>query len=218
MKVNKLVPNVYYKESRDFSYIGRLLEVAINYLKTNVDLVSKSVNASSSSNLINLLTSSLGFESKHEYTNEDLVKPCSSFVYLVRNKGSIRAIEDTINILLRSQNISYNMDLYYEDEDRHSIIVEIPYDLEDTVLLDDVFDYILPTGTIYKYIRVAKETPQITSSIGTSETVEIIRANNFQFGQISGDNNSDDSSYTNRSMTYTSTTAEQEKVDEEIGE
>ena len=214
MRVENLVPEVYYKESRDFSYIGRVLEVAFNYLKTNVDLVGKSVNVDSSSNLINLLVSSLGFESKHEYTNEDLVKLCSSFVYLVRNKGSIRAIEDTINILLRSQNISYDMDLYYEEDDKHSIIVEIPQDLEDTVLLDDVFDYILPAGIIYRYIRVAKDKPQIASSIGVGESVEIIKANNFQLGQISGNDNSDDNVYTNRSMTYTSTTAEQEEVDD----
>jgi len=214
MRVENLVPIVYYKESRDFSYIGRLLEIAFNYLKTNVDLVGTSVNVLSSGNLINLLVSSLGFESKHEYTNEDLIKLCSSFVYLVRNKGSIKAIEDTINILLRSQNITYDVDLDFDAEDRQSIIIEIPEELEDTVLLDDVFDYILPTGILYKYVRVSKTKPHYTSMFDTQEVVSIERANNIELGQISGNNNSDDSVYPDRSMTYTSTTAEQEEIDD----
>lgn len=215
MIVSKLVPEVYYKESRDFSYIGRLLEVVFNYMKTNTDLVGKSVNVNSSSNLINLLVSSLGFESKHEYTNEDLVKLCSSFVYLVRNKGSVKAIEDTINILLRSQNIVFDMDLNFEDPSDNTtpLIVEIPEELEDTALLDDVFDYILPAGMLYSYMRVSKNRPQVTTKVNVREVVEVENANNFELGQISGDNNSDDSVYPNRSMTYTSTTAEQEEID-----
>ena len=43
MEVRKLVPDVYYRESRDFSYIGRLIEILVNYNKTGADLVKKGV-------------------------------------------------------------------------------------------------------------------------------------------------------------------------------
>lgn len=210
MKVENLVPVVYYKESRDFSYVGRLIEILFNYIKTNTDLVGKGVNTLSSHNLINLLTSSVGFESKHEYTNEDLVRICSSFVYLVRNKGSVKAIEDTINILLRAQNIDFDVDIYFDSDDDKLILVEVPMDLTDTALIDDIFDYILPTGILYRYTSVGdKET--LTTYAVTEETQSIEYSKNINLGQISGNNNVDEDDYTNRSMTDTSTMAEQKE-------
>lgn len=213
MKVENLVPVVYYKESRDFSYVGRLIEILFNYIKTNTDLVGKGVSTLSSHNLINLLTSSVGFESKHEYTNEDLVRICSSFVYLVRNKGSVKAIEDTINILLRAQNIDFDVDIYFDSDDDKLILVEVPMDLTDTALIDDIFDYILPTGILYRYTSVGdKET--LATSIVTEEPqprIEYSNSKNINLGQISGNNNVDEDDYTNRSMTDTSTTAEQKE-------
>lgn len=210
MKVSNLVPEVYYKESRDFSYVGRLIEVLINYIKTNVDLVGKGVDENSSHNLINLLTSTLGFESKHEYTNEDLVKICSSFIYLLKHKGTTTAIIDTINILLRAQNIVFDVEVDFDNEDKNLILIEIPQELKDIALLDDVFDYILPAGLLYQYV-IVRGKDVYSQEVALEETIQIEKKDNIYLGQVSGEGNSVDEYNANgRSMTYTSTTAENE--------
>ena len=72
MRVVDLVPEVYYRESRDFSYLGRLLEIVFNHVKTGSDLVnSNPLNEDIYSSMLDILSTTLGFESKHNYVNRD---------------------------------------------------------------------------------------------------------------------------------------------------
>ena len=59
MEVRKLVPDIYYKDSRDFSYIGRLFEVLINYMKTGAYLVKESVIEGESKNSSSIIVGSV---------------------------------------------------------------------------------------------------------------------------------------------------------------
>lgn len=103
MKVSRFVPQVYYKESRDFSYIGRLYEIVFNYLKTGVDLVSSNpLDNDVSTSIIDLLATTLGFESKHEYTIKDLVAICSAFSYMLKKKGTLESIETCVRALFHT--------------------------------------------------------------------------------------------------------------------
>lgn len=148
MKVQNMVPEVYYKESRDFSYIGRLVEVLFNNLKTNADLVNSNLNTVDSDDLLNSLAYTLGFKPKHKYINKDLINICSNFVNIIKNKGTKYAIEECIKILLNSQYIKGD---YYIDfnEETQELMIGLPSNTQDIVLLEDIFDYILPTGCIY---------------------------------------------------------------------
>ena len=103
MKVQNMIPEVYYKESRDFSYIGRLFEILFNHIKTNADLVNSNLVNVDSDDLLNSLCYTLGFQPKHTYNNKDLLSICSSFVSIMRNKGSLNAVEECIKILLNGQ-------------------------------------------------------------------------------------------------------------------
>lgn len=62
MKVERMVPEIYYDKSRDFAYIGRLLEIVFNYMKTAADNVGVEPDEDIDSNIIDLLVNTLGFE------------------------------------------------------------------------------------------------------------------------------------------------------------
>ena len=38
IKLQDYTPDIYYSESRDFQFIGRLFDLVLNYVKTNVDI------------------------------------------------------------------------------------------------------------------------------------------------------------------------------------
>ena len=154
LKIQNLLPSIYYEESRDFQVFGRSFEVVYNYLKTNVDLVNENpVDARSSELLINLVTRTLGFESKHEYDIDDLRMLCCVFMRCLRKKGTKSAIEDAIQGLLNVQRISsgFSVDIIHENNDV-LLNISLPAELRDVVLLEDLFDYILPAGILYNCV------------------------------------------------------------------
>ncbi|MCK9470205.1 MAG: hypothetical protein M0Q88_00435 [Bacilli bacterium] len=161
MKVEKLIPEVYYSQSRDFSYIGRLFEVLFNYMKTGADSVmfnrdSPDIDATT----IELLALTLGFESKHKYTTRDLIYIISSFSDLIKKKGTKEAINTAIRLLINSQKIKINNIVDFigtiptTGENQFILDLKIPAQLTGTVLLEDLFDYILPAGMLYKFTKV----------------------------------------------------------------
>lgn len=161
IKTYNLVPEVYYKNSRDFQLIGRLFEAVFNSSKTSADMIKNNpLSEDSDISLLDLVTTTLGFESIHYYNVPDLVALCSSFKSIIRKKGSKSAIEDCVKILLRSQNIDekFDVDIINDEidvetsEPIHTYVVniKIPYELTDIVLLEDMLDYIMPAGYNYQ--------------------------------------------------------------------
>ena len=209
MKVSNLVPEIYYRESRDFSYIGRLFEILFNHLKTNVDLIGETfVNNEINASIVELVSTTLGFESKHQYQTKDLSALCSTFALLLRNKGNIKSIEDTITLLLHTQNIDESFEIDVDETDKYKYIIYIPKNLTDTILLEDVFDYILPAGSLYSFRIKSESSSSYTETMPIYTSVDTYKMKDYQLGQVSGSDNSKESEYgddANRSMTYTST-------------
>lgn len=180
MRVEDLLPEVYYKESRDFAYIGRCLELIVNYMKTAADCVLVNVdNEYVDSNMVELLVDTLGFTERHEYINKDLIYIISAFTALLKNKGSKTAINSAIRLLLNSQGIkktaSYDGNFYVftDSNGQNQIEIRIPEELKDIVLLEDLFDYILPIGMLYTFIRVSISAgTQKTSIVEDSSLIE----------------------------------------------
>lgn len=216
MKVSNLVPEVYYKKSRDFSYIGRVFEVLFNYYKTNVDLVGKSpLDENVASNIISLAATTLGFESKHEYINKDLVALCSSFAMLLRDKGTLTAIENSVNVLLHTQNIRQGTTIVYDDVN-FELTIYVPSQIKDIVLLEDIFEYILPVGVTYSFKVGGVSSSSATEHLVETDTVGVYPSYAHTLAQVSSSTNSDESQYgtgKNRSMTYTGTVPGREESD-----
>ena len=172
ISVYRSTPRKYYDDSRDFQFIGRLFEALFNYLKMNVDLAQyDQLSSNSDVRMLPLLAKTLGFESKHEYNTEDLKALCSSFASILRKKGSIGGIEDAVNAFLSAQNIGTEAYPSRNPEDYMDLTIYLPEDAGDTALLEDVFDYILPAGMTYNFVRAQAARDPSTTELRASSRV-----------------------------------------------
>ena len=155
IKTENLVPHVYYKESRDFQLFGRIYDVIINYVKTNIDLMENfPINNHTDSKLIELLCRTLGFENKTDYRVDDLNVICSIFIDLIKNKGTKGAIEKLAKTILNIENIKEKATIVVLDSTISNIkhidiyVPEMSSNPE-LKLFEDILDYIIPAGIIY---------------------------------------------------------------------
>jgi len=155
IKLQKYTPNVYYNESRDFQFIGRLYDLVLNYVKTNIDLVySLPLSDNSDDQFIELLSLTLGFKARHKYTSKHLRAICSTLAEILRNKGTINALLLACNAIFHAEGISGEMAY---STTANGITLYLPTALKDTTLLTDLFTYIIPAGfscNIIKLIQI----------------------------------------------------------------
>ena len=190
IKVHDLLPGIYYKESRDFQSLGRVYEVLFNYLKTESDLSNLDLLSSNSNiKLLPLLAKTLGFDSKHDYNIQDLKALCSSFVGLLRYKGSIIAIDEAVKILLNSQHINSEFDIVPSDNDPYNLEIFLPKEINDLVLLEDLFNYILPVGYTYNFVYADFSSP-IKTMLTSKDAVKFKNFSSNKIGQVARADNS----------------------------
>jgi hypothetical protein len=165
IKTQRQVSDYYYNESRDFQLIGRIFEGVFNSTKTALDTI---VNTPLSSNydisLIDLLTKTVGFESKRKYDVPNLLALVNSFKSILKIKGTKKAIEDCVRILLKAQNITDGFEVLIDTSEietsektihKREALIYIPKEVKDIALLEDMLDYVLPAGFNYS-ICIAK--------------------------------------------------------------
>lgn len=174
MIVDKFVPQVYYHESRDFAYAARLYQLIFNYMKTAADCVDdNTTNENVNAFLVDLLVDTLGFQAKHQYNTRDLIYLASAFSELIKYKGTATAIDMAVRLLINSQHITYNIENNYfniSQLDPWDIEIIIPEELTDIILLEDLFDYILPAGFTYHFKKVASSSQKTTTSYEVDDT------------------------------------------------
>ena len=157
IKFQDLTPEVYYKRSRDFQYIGRLFDLVLNNAKMNTDIISSlPLNPDMDPRLLDLLALTLGFKSKHEYNTKQLAALCSIFPFVLRNKGSKLAIETACNALLNAEGITKDASIEVSNQ---TISIFLPSELSDLNLLKDLLNYILPAGMSCSLIQEATLVP-----------------------------------------------------------
>ena len=175
IKSQNLVPNIYYNESRDFQLFGRIYDIIFNYAKTNIDLMENfPINNYTDSKLIELLARTLGFNNKLSYRNDDLNAICNVFITLMRNKGSLKAIESLVNTILNVSNINKKSKVTLDETTSYPLVViNIPDVISnpEIKLLEDVLDYILPIGVCYNI----KTTTLVDSDKGTLFVNDVVQ-------------------------------------------
>ena len=166
IKVQKRTPRVYYNNSRDFQALGRICEVLFNYMLMNADIMrGLPLSDNIDPTMLDLVLLTIGFDKHHNYTDVDLVKLAEIFKSIMKIKGTEKAIEEIVYLLLRSQSIEdedFILDIHSltgefrvgdwkpnGKPDTFSIDLYVSNKLKDVVLIEDVFDYILPAGFIY---------------------------------------------------------------------
>lgn len=170
IKLQNLTPEVYYKQSRDFQFIGRLYDIVLNYIKTNTtNLYNLPVGKNMDEQLLNLLALTLGFKATKNYNSKQLLAICSSLPTILKHKGSIQALVLATNALLAAEGVKQPLD--YILNPKQGITIYVAQELEDLSLLTDLLDYLLPAGlscTIIKETQVIKDV-QTTITVNTDE-------------------------------------------------
>ena len=160
IRTGKLIPEIYYRESRDFQLFGKTYDIIFNYIKTNVDLMENfPISNYTDSKLIDLLCRTLGFENKENYRNDDLNAICNVFMSLIKNKGTIKSIETLVKTILRVEGIKRKFDVAVltDENQKHKYVqISIPDVITnpEIKLMEEVLEYIIPAGMCYN-IRTA---------------------------------------------------------------
>ena len=122
IKTQNNVPEYYYNESRDFQLIGRIFEGVFNASKTATDtIVNTPLSSNFDSSLLDLVTKTVGFESKHKYDVPNLVALVNSFKSILRIKGTKKSIEDCVRVLLKAQNINEEFEVLVDSSTSVSV-------------------------------------------------------------------------------------------------
>jgi len=182
IKVQRNVPDYYYDESRDFQLIGRIFESVLNHSKTATDII---VNTPLSQNydvsLIDLVTLTIGFESKRKYDVPNLMALISSFKSILKIKGTKKSIEDCVRVLLKAQNINEDFQVVVDTSTsevgeetiyNRDVLIYIPKEVKDVALLEDMLDYVLPAGFNYSIIIAVIEGQTVGAEAVSVDTVD----------------------------------------------
>lgn len=188
----KITPSIYSKESRDYQLIGRLYNAVFNYAKMSIDGMNNfPLSKDSDKRFLDLVAKTIGFESKHSYNTENLYALCSSFKKIVSHKGTKKAIEELLSVLLNSQNIDklFKVDVYTNKNTGkfkpYSIVIYVPTELNDIIMLEDMMSYILPAGFVYEiYVRDIEETDEVKDDFSFEASVKVVEGTSYQLSRI----------------------------------
>lgn len=212
IRLQDMTPDVYYQQSRDFQFIGRLFDIVLNATKTNVDLVKECpISDNSDKKLMDLMTLTLGFKSKHNYNIKQLAALCSAFCEIIKNKGSVYSLELAIKTLFGAEGIDLRFE-YEINQSTMTVSIYVPKSLSDVNLLKDLLNYILPAGMRCRLIltKVIRPTQDATSRYGSFDDVKPAIVKN-RTGIVIGVPQ-DQQDYTEKTTTYDNQTKIKESI------
>lgn len=173
IKLQELTPSVYYEQSRDFQFIGRLYDIVLNYVKTNADnLYTLPIGKNMDEKLLNLLAFTLGFQSKHHYNSKQLLAICSVLPLILKHKGSLNAILIAVNSILYAEGINQALDYEFKN---NNLVLYLSPDLSDLTLLKDIMIYILPAGIGCDMIKEIQSINKIKTILTTKDEVKVYK-------------------------------------------
>ena len=182
IKLQELTPSVYYEQSRDFQFIGRLYDIVLNYIKTNADnLYTLPIGKNMDEKLLNLLAFTLGFQSKHHYNSKQLLAICSVLPLILKHKGSLDAILIAVNSILYAEGINQALDYEFKD---NNLVLYLSPDLSDLTLLKDIMIYILPAGIGCDMIKEIQSVNKIETILTTKDEVKVYKDITSKFNKI----------------------------------
>ena len=186
IKLQNYTPEVYYKESRDFQFIGRLFDLVLNSVKTEADLLYHiPLSTDSDEKLLELLALTLGFKPKHQYNARQLKAICSVFAEILKNKGSIKAFKIACEALFNSMDIDQPLDYdFTEGKAKTELNLYIPPEFEDITILTDLLSYVLPAGMSCNIIKELHIKTVSNTNIGLADTVTWKSINSNTYSQI----------------------------------
>lgn len=172
IKLQDLTPAIYYNQSRDFQFIGRLYDLVLNYSKTNAaNLYNLPVGKNMDEQLLNLLALTLGFKPTKNYNSKQLRAICSVLPTILRHKGSIQALVFATNALLAAEGVRQPLD--YTMHPKQGITLYVAQELDDLSLFTDLLDYLLPAGLSCTVVKESQSVHDIKTTLSVTDTVTI---------------------------------------------
>ena len=148
----KQTPYEYSSQSRDFQVLARLYTAIFNMTKMYIDNLSV-WNNGIDNKLVSLRSTTLNFEQKHQWDDDDLEAVTLCFKYLIARKGTTKVLEYCINILMKVENlISVSIDQPVVINN-NNITIRVPENLLTIGVLEDLVRYLLPIGLTYNIVK-----------------------------------------------------------------
>lgn len=169
IKFQDLVPSVYTSASRDFQYMGWLINVVLNSVKHNVDGLYELPVVKNDQRLIELLATTLGFKVKRSYDQEQLAALVNALPIVLKYKGTLKAVEAAGNALIKAAGIN---DMFECDFNAGTKTLEVTLPpLVDATLLTDLIPYILPAGTTCRITRKSQKLNKYITEVTFGDTL-----------------------------------------------
>ena len=189
IKTYELTPKVYSKLSRDYQYIGHLYDLMLNNSKCAIDLFGdNNLENGLNKSFLQLLARTVGFEPKHSYRDDTLFAICMSFNEIMKIKGTKEAIECCIRLLMNLQGVVEEYDVEVptdlSEDSPYTVFISVPSELQDTVLIEDLMDYILPTGFTYTLHKLDTIKKSAISNYTTSDRITALARDSRTLGSL----------------------------------
>lgn len=161
IRLQDKTPEVYCAESRDFQLFCRLYDCVMNGVKFDIDTIPDILDATKCRTaVLSLLQTKLGFFTNKQVTDDALRYVLTAFPIMVKNKGSLKAIQQAVNVFFKINGLRNAVKVWTVSEaskvydtwvNDHTIIIGINSTVKDISLLEELFKYIMPTGFDYYF-------------------------------------------------------------------
>jgi hypothetical protein len=179
ISIKNQIPDIYYDASRDFQILGHLYEVALNYVKTNADMLYLLPNGiEEDTRATELLATTLGFKLRRNYDKAQLAALVSIFPQLLKMKGTLKAVNLAGDALVKASGVP---GMFASEINDHVLTIKIPIELSDITLFIDLLPYILPFGLRVNIVRNTVIKRELTTSVGATSVMRIAFPGNEQF-------------------------------------
>ena len=162
LRMQNRTPPIYCEESRDFQLFCRLYDAVTNNILFDTDTITNILDSRDiRDSFLSLLQTKLGFFTTKSFTDNILRYVLYGFPLMVKNKGSKQSIIYAVNTFLKINKIDSPVTVTYQKTPLelangytipdHSIVVGIRDRLQESVILQEIFRYILPIGITYYF-------------------------------------------------------------------
>lgn len=174
IRLQENVPEIYTKASRDFQLFCRTYDLVDNAVRFNVKSTRTLLDPLSvSDRMLPLLATRVGFFPKTEYNTYALRLIISVFPYMMRWKGTKKAIEIALYTILKAEKHYGKVTISFDNNLDSTIVIYSDVAITNELLLRDVLSYILPIGYDL-YIRYSRPYSPKTTQLIFDDSVRYI--------------------------------------------
>ena len=171
------VPDVYVEKSRDFQLLCRILDVVLNAAAERASGIVDNLDVDTiEEELLYPLVRRMGFTSKQYFPPRVLKNIAENFPHIIKNKGTIKAIEEAAYTILSAEQAIKYLEVKYNPESAQvTILTSAGKELSDSYIdqLTALLEFIMPAGVVWTYVPSVTTFEEKTDKI--NNTAKIIR-------------------------------------------